>query len=164
LIKTIKINQYYIDLLYLTPKIPIFVLKLTIFCINFIFYHNQTVRQEFIKIFASIKIFFKKTKKVQKLPVDKSVDKSAFSVDKSAKPVDKVIHRKKLSTGKPTYPHFIHRVIHRQKSCNLLILNLKKKLSTENALPNNYNLLNIYKKIIVEDRENRAAQTLDNFL
>jgi len=24
--------------------------------------------------------------------------------------------KKKLSTRKPTYPHFIHRVIHRQKS------------------------------------------------
>jgi hypothetical protein len=57
--------------------------------------------------------------------------------------VDNFFGQKKLSTGKPTYPHFIHRVIHRQNSWRLLIIKYKKKLSTENAFPNNNNLLNI---------------------
>jgi hypothetical protein len=59
---------------------------------------------------------------------------------------------KKLSTGKPTYPHFIHRVIHRQKSLKILIKNNKKKLSTESRLANNNNLLNIYKNVFVVGR------------
>jgi hypothetical protein len=79
--------------------------------------------------------------------VDKSVDNFGISVDKSTKPVDNFLGQKKLSTGKPTYPHFIHRLIHRQNACMILINKDKKKLSTENARPNNNSLLIFKKKI-----------------
>jgi hypothetical protein len=60
--------------------------------------------------------------------VDKSVDNFAISVDNSTKPVDNFLGSKKLSTGKPTYPHFIHRLIHRQNACIVLINKYKKKV------------------------------------
>ncbi len=66
----------------------------------------------FINIYILASFFRKKPKNLAEQPVDKSVDKSAISVDKSAKPVDnlstgkKVIHRKTdLSTFYPQgYP------------------------------------------------------------
>ncbi|MFZ1828653.1 MAG: hypothetical protein WAW42_07780 [Candidatus Competibacteraceae bacterium] len=75
-----------------------------------------------------------------KYPVDKSVDNFAISVDNSTKPVDNFLGLKKLSTGKLTYPHFIHRLIHRKNGLNYLIDKNKKKLSTEKAFPNNNSL------------------------
>jgi hypothetical protein len=48
-----------------------------------------------------------------------------------------------LSTG---YPQDIHRVIHRQKRCKLLIFRSKKKLSPDLPLPYYYYYI-YYKKI-----------------
>ncbi|MEZ5584431.1 MAG: hypothetical protein R3F37_18225 [Candidatus Competibacteraceae bacterium] len=67
------------------------------------------------------------------------MDNFAISVDKSAKPVDNFLGLKKLSTGKPTYPHFIHRVIHKQNSWKILIKKDKKSYP-QKIPPNNNNL------------------------
>jgi hypothetical protein len=91
----------------------------------------------------------KKSENLAVKPVDNFVDKSAIFVDKSANPVDNLSTGKKLSTGKPTYPHFIHILIHRQNARNNLIFNNKKKLSTKNALPNNNNLYIFIKEVLL---------------
>ena len=74
--------------------------------------------------------------------MDKSVDNFAISVDNSAKPVDNFFGPKKLSTGLAELSTFYPQTYPQEKWCNLLIIKDKKKLSTENALPYNYYLLN----------------------
>ena len=75
-------------------------------------------------------------------PVDNFVDNFAISVDNSAFPVDNFYRPKKLSTGRGDLSTSYPQTYPQAKRSNPLVFFNKKKLSTENALPYNYYLLN----------------------
>ena len=143
----------------LTRKKPFFYQKSKFLVSNLFLRFIKILKFISVKNPTCVSTFLKILRNIADHPVDKSVDKSAISVDKSAKPVDNFSRAKKLSTGKPTYPHFIHRLIHRKNRLNRLIIKNKKKLSTENGLPNNNNLL-ILKEVIVGGSRTRTPAQL----
>ena len=142
----------------LTRKKPFFYQKSKFLVSNLFFRFIKILKFISVKNPTCISTFLKILRNIADHPVDKSVDKSAISVDKSAQPVDNFSRAKKLSTGKPTYPHFIHRVIHRQNARNNMIINHKKKLSTENGLPNNNNLLYIKRRLLLGTAKTEGRQ------
>lgn len=84
--------------------------------------------------------------------MDNFVDKSAVSVDKSVKTVDNFVDNFWLEKSYPQENRLIHisstdLSTGKINVCDLFLI-IKIKLSTENALPNNNNLLNIYKIFI----------------